>query len=170
MNFPSKKRESLVISISILKAASKGIRKTHLISSVSLSYELFTKYIQFLKVHGFIEEHNGFYQTTEKGLELIKELDSSMLIRSVLATWHYTLDTTQFSLFSLWNRNETKFPSSNSQTFYRFHRKKNSQYHFSKVSSITQCNVSHGTFVNYKFSFEILILSSQIKYSIVPDF
>jgi predicted transcriptional regulator len=86
MNFPSKKRESLVISISILKAASKGIKKTHLISSVSLSYELFTKYIQFLKVHGFIEEHDSFYQTTKKGQELIKELDSSMLIRSVLAT------------------------------------------------------------------------------------
>jgi len=85
MNFPSKKRESLVISIAILKAASKGIRKTRLISSVSLSYELFIKYIQFLKVHGFIEEHDGLYQTTEKGLELIKELDSSMLIRSVLA-------------------------------------------------------------------------------------
>jgi len=86
MTFPSKKRESLVISIAVLKAASKGIRKAHLISSVSLSYKLFTKYIQFLTVHGFIEEHNGFYQTTEKGLELIKELDSSMLIRSVLAT------------------------------------------------------------------------------------
>jgi predicted transcriptional regulator len=86
MNFPSKKRESLVISVSILKAANKRIRKTHLISSVSLSYELFTKYIQFLIVHGFIEEHDGFYQTTEKGLKLIKELDSSMLIRSVLAT------------------------------------------------------------------------------------
>jgi predicted transcriptional regulator len=86
MNFPSKKRESLVISISILKAASKGMRKTHLMNSVSLSYELFTKYIQFLRVHGFIEEHDGFYQTTEKGLELIKEFESSMLIRSVLAT------------------------------------------------------------------------------------
>ena len=86
MNFPSKKRESLVISIAILKAASKGIRKTRLINSVSLSYEQFIKYIQFLKVHGFIEEHDGFYQTTEKGLELIKELDSSMLIRSLLAT------------------------------------------------------------------------------------
>jgi predicted transcriptional regulator len=86
MNLPSKKRDSLVISISIVKAASRGIRKTHLISSVSLSYELFTKYIQFLEAHGFIEEHDGFYQTTEKGLELIEEFDSSMLIRSVLAT------------------------------------------------------------------------------------
>jgi predicted transcriptional regulator len=86
MNFPSKKRGSLAISVSILKAASKGIRKTHLISSVSLSYELFIKYIQFLTVHGFIEEHDGFYKTTEKGLELIKEFDSSMLIRSVLVT------------------------------------------------------------------------------------
>lgn len=85
MTFPSKKRESLVISVAILKSANKGIRKTHLISSVSLSYELFTKYVEFLKAHEFIQEHDGFYQTTDKGLKLIEEFDSSTLIRSVLA-------------------------------------------------------------------------------------
>lgn len=83
---PSKRRSSLVISIAILKAAKKGIRKTHLLSSVCLSYEQSIKYIELLKVHGFIEEHDNSYQTTKEGFQLIEEFESSSLIRSVLAT------------------------------------------------------------------------------------
>jgi predicted transcriptional regulator len=79
--FPSKRRSSLAISVAILKAARKGIRKTHLLSSVSLSYLQFTRYIEFLKVQGFIEEYGSSYQTTDEGLELIEEFDSSSLIR-----------------------------------------------------------------------------------------
>jgi predicted transcriptional regulator len=86
LTYPSKRRSSLVISIAILKAAKKGIRKTHLISSVSLSYEQSNKYIEFLKAHRLIEEHNNSFQTTQEGLELIEEFDSSSLIRSGLAT------------------------------------------------------------------------------------
>jgi predicted transcriptional regulator len=84
--FPSKRRNSIVISVAILKAAKKGIRQTRLLSSVSLSYEQFTRYIEFLKAHGFIEEYGNSYQTTDEGLELIEEFDSSSLIRSILAT------------------------------------------------------------------------------------
>ena len=40
---PFKRRDSLVISIAILKAAKHGIKKTHLLGSVSMSYEQFTK-------------------------------------------------------------------------------------------------------------------------------
>jgi predicted transcriptional regulator len=83
--FPSKRRNSLVISILILKAAKKGVRQTDLLSSVSLSYEQFTRYVEFLKVHGFIEENGNSYRTTDEGLELIAEFDSSSLIRSILA-------------------------------------------------------------------------------------
>lgn len=86
LTFPSKRRSSLVISIAILKAAKKGIRKTHLLSSVSLSYGQLIRYIEFLEAHGFIEEYDNLYQTTGEGLELIEEFDSSSLIRSVLAT------------------------------------------------------------------------------------
>ena len=83
---PFKRRGSLVISVSILKAAKNGVRITHLLNSASLSYEQFIRYIEFLKANGFIKEYNTLYQTTDKGLELIEEFDSSPLIRSVLAT------------------------------------------------------------------------------------
>lgn len=86
MIFPSRRRGSLAISVAILKAAKKGIKKTHLLSSLSLSYEQLTRYIKFLKVRGFIEAYDSLYQTTDKGLELIKEFDSSRLIRDVVAT------------------------------------------------------------------------------------
>jgi len=83
--FPSKRRENLIISLAILKAARRGIRKTHLIRQVSMSYEQFKKYVTFLKAYGFIEEkQNTFYKTTEKGVKLIEEFESSPLIRSVL--------------------------------------------------------------------------------------
>jgi predicted transcriptional regulator len=86
LTFPTKRRDSLVISVAILRAARKGIKKTHLLSSVSLSSEQFTRYIEFLKAHGFVEEYGNWYQTTKDGLELIEEFESSSLIRSVLAT------------------------------------------------------------------------------------
>jgi len=86
MNFLSRRRGSLVISVAILKAARNGIRKTHLLSSVSLSYSQFTKYIEFLKARGFIKEYDTSYQTTDKGLQLIEEFESSSLIRNVVAT------------------------------------------------------------------------------------
>ena len=76
----------MVISVAILKAAKKGIRKTRLLSSVSLSYEQSNKYIEFLKARSFIEEHDNSFKTTQKGLELIDEFDSSSLIRNTLAT------------------------------------------------------------------------------------
>jgi predicted transcriptional regulator len=85
LTFPFKRRSSLVISIAILRAAKNGIRKTHLLSSVSLSYEQFIRYIEFLKAHGFIKECDGSYQTTREGLKLIGEFESSSLIRSILA-------------------------------------------------------------------------------------
>jgi predicted transcriptional regulator len=86
LTFLSKRRNSLVISIAILKAAKKGIRKTHLLASLSLSYEQFMRYIEFLKAHGFVEECGNLYKTTNEGLELIEEFNSSLLIRSILGT------------------------------------------------------------------------------------
>jgi len=83
--FPSKRRENLAISVAILKAARHGIRTTGLIRSVSLSYEQFTRYITLLKACGFIVDDDAFYETTEKGLKLIREFESSPMIQSVLA-------------------------------------------------------------------------------------
>jgi predicted transcriptional regulator len=86
LTFPGKRRSTLVILVAILKAAKNGTRKTHLLSSVSLSYEQYVRYTEFLKAHGFIREYDKLFQTTDEGLELIHEFDSSLLIRSVLAT------------------------------------------------------------------------------------
>lgn len=81
-----KRRSSLAICLTVLKAAKNGVRKTHLLSSASMSYEQLTKYIGFLKAFGFIEEYGNSYHTTGKGLELIEEYESSSLIRIVAPT------------------------------------------------------------------------------------
>jgi predicted transcriptional regulator len=83
--FPSKRRNSLVISVAILKAARKGARKTHLIGLISLSNGQFVRYVEFLKAIGFIEECDKLYRTTDEGLKVIEEFDASSFMRSFLA-------------------------------------------------------------------------------------
>lgn len=81
--FPSKRRGSLIISVSILKTARHGIKNTNMIQAVSLSYAQFTRYITLLRACGLITVDTACCQTTEKGKELIKEYESSPLIQSV---------------------------------------------------------------------------------------
>jgi predicted transcriptional regulator len=82
---PFKRRDSLAISIAILKAAKRGMRKTQLLSSVSLSYSQFVRYSGLLEAQGFLRKCDSSYQTTKAGLELIHEVESSSLMRSFLA-------------------------------------------------------------------------------------
>ena len=89
LTFPFRRRSSLVISIAILKAAKNGVRKTHLLSLGALSYEQLIRYIDFLKAHGFIKDCGSLYQTTDKGLKLIVEFDSSSLLREVLTVYEH---------------------------------------------------------------------------------
>lgn len=84
--YPSRRRGTLAISIAILKTAKKGVLKTRLISSVALSYEQSMRYLEFLKTNEFIETYGNLYKTTEKGLELIEEFESSPLTQSVVTT------------------------------------------------------------------------------------
>ena len=86
VKYPFKRRDSLIISIAILKAAKGGIRKTLLLSSASLSFTQFTMYAGMLEAQGFLRKSDCSYQTTKRGLELIKEVESSSLIRSILAS------------------------------------------------------------------------------------
>ena len=78
-----KRRSFLAICIAILKAAKNGVKKTHLLCSASLSYEQLIRYVEFLKAHGLIEEHDSLFHTTHKGLRLIEEYESSALIRGI---------------------------------------------------------------------------------------
>jgi predicted transcriptional regulator len=86
VKYPFKRRESLAISIAILKAAKRDIRKTQLLSSASLSFTQFTMYAEMLEAQGLLRKSDSSYQTTKRGLELIKEVESSSLIRSILAS------------------------------------------------------------------------------------
>jgi predicted transcriptional regulator len=79
--FSFKRRNSLAICIVILKAARNSVKKTHLLSSASLSYEQLNRYVDFLQAHDLIEERVNSLHTTCKGLELIEEYESSSLIR-----------------------------------------------------------------------------------------
>ena len=85
VKYPFKRRESLAISVAILKAARHRIRKTQLLSSASLSFCQFTMYAGMLEAQGFLMKSDSSYQTTRRGLELIEEVESSSLIRSILA-------------------------------------------------------------------------------------
>jgi predicted transcriptional regulator len=78
--FSFKRRSSLAICLAILKAAKNGTKKTHLLNSVSLSYGQMIRYAEFLKHCGFVEEYCNMLRTTDKGLELIREYESSSLI------------------------------------------------------------------------------------------
>lgn len=84
--FLSRRRESLVITVSILKSAKKRILKTHLLGSASLSYTQLVRYLDFLEANGFIEKNGNQYKTTMKGLELIMEFESSPLTQYILTT------------------------------------------------------------------------------------
>ena len=84
--FSSRRRESLVIIVHILRNASKGTRKTHLLYSVGLSYLQLQKYLGFLRSNGFVKSNGALYKTTDKGFGLIEEFESSPLTRSILTT------------------------------------------------------------------------------------
>ena len=79
--FPWRRRGRLDITVAILKVAKYGVLKTHLLNSVALSYEQSNKYLEFLKTNNLIEKCGNLYKTTEKGLELISEFESSPLTR-----------------------------------------------------------------------------------------
>ena len=84
VKYPFKRRDSLIISIAILKSAKHCIKKTQLLSAASLSFNQFTIYAEMLESRGFLRRFDSSYQTTKRGLELIEEVESSSLIRSIL--------------------------------------------------------------------------------------
>ena len=86
VKYPFRRRDSLTISIAILNAAKHCIRIKQLLSLASLSFAQFTMYAEMLEARGFLRKFDSSYQTTTRGLDLIKEVESSSLIRSILAS------------------------------------------------------------------------------------
>ena len=67
-----KRRAPQTIIVDILKNAKDGVRKTHIMYKVGLSYKMNERYVNALKKAGFITENSGEWKTTEKGLHVIE--------------------------------------------------------------------------------------------------
>ena len=56
----------------ILQNAKSGIKKTHIMYKVGLSFDQLEQYLLALKNAGFITAKNGTWKTTEKGFHVIE--------------------------------------------------------------------------------------------------
>ena len=67
------RRNSLDICADLLKIARDGARKTQLVYKANLNFSIIKKYIERLKVNGFLVSKNGYYITTERGSKFIDQ-------------------------------------------------------------------------------------------------
>ena len=81
----NRRRSNIEIIADMLKVGENGAGKTEIMYSANMSYAQIQKYLGFLLSHGFInrvEVGNPVvtYQVTDKGGELLKNIDSIMEI------------------------------------------------------------------------------------------
>ncbi|HZW56873.1 MAG TPA: winged helix-turn-helix domain-containing protein [Nitrososphaerales archaeon] len=76
-------RNRMSIIASMLKVATKGARKTHIMYRAGLSYDQLQDYLGFLKEAGLLEETADqeeelaiVYRTTAKGLKFVEKYES----------------------------------------------------------------------------------------------
>lgn len=73
----SRKRSRFDIVIDILKVTTEGANKTKIVYDANLNFKVANEYIEFLLESGLINQtskgNRKLYQTTEKGLELLKK-------------------------------------------------------------------------------------------------
>lgn len=70
------KRSDLAITLDILRLVRKGERKTRIMYGANLSYEMLTRYLDFLVERGFVAEAPpNTYALTPKGASLIHDLE-----------------------------------------------------------------------------------------------
>jgi predicted transcriptional regulator len=79
----NRRRSNIEIIADMLKVGENGAGKTEIMYSANMSYAQIQKYLGFLLSHGFInrlEVGNPVvtYQVTDKGGELLKNIDSIM--------------------------------------------------------------------------------------------
>ncbi len=68
----SKKRARHTIILEILKVAEDGVKKTHIMYKVGLSFDQLKRYLTALKKAGFITHQSRTWKTTEKGVHVIE--------------------------------------------------------------------------------------------------
>ena len=74
------RRTSLDVYVDILEAAERGAKKTRLVYRANLNFEIIKKYIASLLDSGLliINEEDGMYYTTEKGLRFASKYKDLM--------------------------------------------------------------------------------------------
>jgi len=73
------RRNSMDITVQILKIALNGAKKSHIVYRANLNFEVVKKYLNHLKVSGLINSPslgNRLFQTTLKGEEYIHRYDN----------------------------------------------------------------------------------------------
>lgn len=71
------KRSSLEILYEIMRLASQGQRKTRIMYGANLSYDMLNKYLDFLRLKGFValDEESGKFSVTKDGHEFMRDLE-----------------------------------------------------------------------------------------------
>lgn len=71
------KRSDVAITLDILRLVRKGEKKTRIMYGANLSYEMLTRYLDFLLERGFIQvdEAKAAYKVTERGALLMADLE-----------------------------------------------------------------------------------------------
>jgi len=77
----NRRRSNIEIIADMLRVGENGAGKTEIMYSANMSYAQIQKYLAFLLSHGFInkvEVGNPIvtYQVTEKGIELLRNIDN----------------------------------------------------------------------------------------------
>lgn len=81
--FMFKKRDSATILADIIKSlvgSPKGKRKTNIMQSANLSYDMVNKYLDLLLRNGYVILDDGYmYKPTDRGLRFLRNLESEYL-------------------------------------------------------------------------------------------
>jgi predicted transcriptional regulator len=77
------RRNNLDICADILRVARSGARKTRIVYGANLNFKIVKKYLERLMSNELIRFSDGFYTTTGKGFEFLKnyeEIQSPMVM------------------------------------------------------------------------------------------
>ena len=74
----NKRRHKFDIIAEILKHSTNGTKKTQLVYSSNINFNILNKYLEPLMARGFIEPSGGLYYTTPAGFEFLYMYDALM--------------------------------------------------------------------------------------------
>lgn len=71
------KRSSLEILSEVIRLAGQGHKKTRIMYGANLSYDMLTKYMEFLLAKGYVtvDDATGKHAVTPPGYEFLRDLD-----------------------------------------------------------------------------------------------